>query len=321
MPHEPTPSARPVEDGFATAPNPFQKKERDVRGRVDAATDFKFHLAHRVGDWIVDVEGNLIPDLRRIAHAPGVNATNRQDNFLGTAVQHQNAGFVFVPRDALGPGSDYMRVFVNKKGKPVHRTVFEKPIRRQSGRTKFRTDRESWRDFCFLLRDGTHSGFKLEAPRPEHIEGLLVAARKKRAALRAPSTEDPAKRAEYALRCEIVEKQLATLERESSIAIDIYGEMQSVEVTADEAVAGLSSIREKRLRAEGKLPSLEDEARARRLEDERRRVAALEEEEERKHAERAKLEEKKRLAAEKKRAAAAKKGATGPAKDPPPPPA
>jgi hypothetical protein len=252
MPHDPTPTARPIEDGFATAPNPFQSRDRDVRGRVDAPADFKFWLAHRVGDWIVDADGHLLPDVRRIAHAPGVNATDRRDNFLGTKVQHEDQGFVFIPRDALGPGSDYMRVFLNRKGKPIHRTVFERAIRRQSGRTKFRTDRESWRDFCFLLREGTHTGFKLEPPRPEHIEGLLVAAKRKRSALRAPSTEDPAKRAEYALRCSMVEKQIETLEREFAAAVAIYGEMTIAEVTPDEALAGLAAVRARRLAAKAK---------------------------------------------------------------------
>lgn len=251
MPIQPRTAPATTADGWATAPDPYQAKAKDTRGRVDAPLDFKFWLAHRPGDWIVDAEGRMLPDLRRIAHAPGVHSTSRHDNFAATKARHEGPGFgfKFIPHDVLGPGTSYLKVFINKKGKPVHRTIFERPIARQSGRTKFRCDRVAWRDFLFFLQAEGH----VDSPRPEIVEGLLTQARKDRRALRAPSTDDPAKRAEYADRCQIVESQIVSLERTMAAAVEHYGALGVDDVVEpSEALSRLSNYRRQREQFEGK---------------------------------------------------------------------
>jgi hypothetical protein len=223
---------------------------------VDAPLDFKFWLAHRPGDWIVDTEGRILPDLRRIADAPGVHSTGRHGDFRATKARHEAGfGFKFIPHDVLGPGTSYLRVFINKKGKPVHRTIFDRPIARQSGRTKFRCDREAWRDFLFFLQTDPHLPGHIDPPRPEIVEGLLVQTRRHRRALRAPSTDDPAKRAEYADLCKTVESQIGSLERAMAAAVEHYGAL-GVEETVEpsEALAGLAKFRRRREASEGAAP-------------------------------------------------------------------
>lgn len=199
------------------SPNLAQEKQRN--SRVNDLPRDNFQFAWNPRDWQVDAEGNMVPTIVHLSKSPGVNGVGKDGDFEPAAARYRKQGWKLIPHDVLGADLDYVTPYKNRKGKMVHRTLFQKPYNTSEDITDWAFDREAWTSFIQLLRKRNI----ITQPEPAIVRGWVERKEAEVHQLRTPPTNDGPAMRRYEEQSTRLNLQLEGLKREYEVSIGIYG--------------------------------------------------------------------------------------------------
>ena len=198
-------------------PSPNLAAEEDRGGRVKDSPSGNYVLAHPKDEWQLNANGDLVPVLVQLSRTPGVQGVGTRGEFGAAQAYYLERGFTLIPHDILP--TDYVALYLNRKGQRVHRSVFQSPIDGPNG-TIWTCDEESIAKFIKLLRI---RGF-IRPPRPHIVRGMLHTKQQEYDHLRPPSSDDASRRDVYDRRVVMLRKQIKSLEAELEAAVVTFGD-------------------------------------------------------------------------------------------------
>lgn len=126
-------------------------QQADIDGRVKDAPRGNFKMFVHPRDWVLDVNGQLVPVVSHISKEVGAGSVTKKGAFDQRELEHIKQGWIPIPHDILG-ARDYVDCYFNEKGRKVHRSAFQVPDHGPDGETIWMHDQEAWYKFIDLLR-------------------------------------------------------------------------------------------------------------------------------------------------------------------------
>jgi len=204
-------------------PSPNTAAAQDRESRVDAVVYGNYKLMFRDQDWVIDPEGHIRPLIKPCSKTMGVNSNDPRNggSFVANQRQHEANGYTFIEHDVLPGGRDYVVPYKTKKGRLTHRCVFEVPVLRGDGKTKFLIDRSAWDAFVRMLR----AKGVIKPPQPSTIAGMITQKRSEMNHLVQPTGGDERMQRRYRDAAARLQRQLDSLESEMETSVKAFGEL------------------------------------------------------------------------------------------------
>jgi hypothetical protein len=230
---------------YTPEPSPNLATKRDAENRVRDLPRGNFMLAYHPDEWQLDARGRLIPTVVHLSKEVGHGAVAADGDFTPAEIEYKRRGYQLIPHDILGD-IDYVALYRNRKGKKVHRSIFQEPYDTANGVTEWTFDQEAWDRFISLLRKRNF----IKAPRPKIVEGLLRQTEEAYDGLlrREPSRDQAEKHEAWQKKVDLIRSQVRTLKAELEASYETYGrpasrarsalaaQLAALETTGDEDV-------------------------------------------------------------------------------------
>lgn len=207
--------------GFIAEDSPNLTRKRRDEGRVKDSPRGNFQFFFHPDDWQTDGQGRMVPTITQVSKDVGSGAVRADGDFDPELLRLQKAGWVAIPHDVLG-AVDYVTPYKNKKGKLVHRSIFQVPYNTADGTTEWAHDADLWADFIKLLRT---KGI-VKAPAPAVVQALIRKTEQRLEFLlrRQPNREaEPEKVENWQRKLDLCRLTLTNLAVEFEAACKVHG--------------------------------------------------------------------------------------------------
>lgn len=171
---------------FVAEQSPNVRAKKEAANRVNDLPRPNFIFFYCPDDWHVDFRGKLMPTVVHISKEPGSGAVSPDGDFAPQELALKKRGFLPIDHEVIAADTDYVAPYRNRKGRVVHRTVFQRPYATVEGVTNWAFDQDAWDDFIALLR----AKGVIRRPRPEILSGMLEQQRELLRNKRSPRTDD-----------------------------------------------------------------------------------------------------------------------------------
>jgi hypothetical protein len=196
--------------------SPNLARSAEAANRVFDVPRANFMLAHRSSEWQMNGDGELVPVIVQLSKSPGVQGVGRRGQFGEARAWYEEQGLTLIPHDILP--ADYVALYKNEQGHPVHRVAFATPENTTDGQTFWTQDSESWGKFIRLLRIRKI----VKPPLPIVVKQMLDREKRDLDSLRSPG-DNHHLRVRYDRDVKRISRNIGTLEVELEASFQLYG--------------------------------------------------------------------------------------------------
>lgn len=181
-----------------TVAHPRRTRAEAPAGVDDRTPHGDFVFAHKAGEWMMDVEGDLVPVIVTISRRSGVNGYLADDNAQRDEVswgrlraESERKGFIYIDDDALqADGIDTLyAVYPTQRGRLTYRSLVQTPVESGDGGVRWEVDQKAWK----LIGRALVASGKIPKPSAGSLRSMLAVqdAKLEVLAQQRPNSGDP----------------------------------------------------------------------------------------------------------------------------------
>lgn len=162
-----------------TVAHPRRTRAEAPAGVDDRTPHGDFVFAHKSGEWMMDVEGDLVPVIVTLARRSGVNGYLADDNpqrdeasWGRLRAENERRGFVYIDDDALqADGIETLySVYPTTRGRLTYRSLVQTPVESGDGGVRWEVDQKAWK----LIGRALVAAGKIPKPSAGSLRSMLA---------------------------------------------------------------------------------------------------------------------------------------------------